>query len=84
MDEQDRKNTVSNIVSTMKGIVSERKDEIINRQLCHFFRADRQLGVVVDLKKVQKCSGLLKVYFISELHFVNNYIALILNTILNK
>ena len=37
--------------------------------------------VVVDLKKIQAFSDLLKVYFISELHFVNNDIVLILNTI---
>jgi len=39
--------------------------------------------VVVDLKKIQAFSDLLKVYFISELHFVNNDIVLILNTISN-
>jgi catalase len=44
MSEQDRKNTVRNIVSTMKEINGEKKSEIINRQLCHFFRANSQLG----------------------------------------
>jgi len=39
--------------------------------------------VVVDLKKVQALSDFLKVYFISELHFVNEDIVLILNTITN-
>jgi catalase len=47
MSEHDRKNTVSNIVNTMKDICGEKKDEIINRQLCHFFRADSQLGMAV-------------------------------------
>jgi len=47
MNEQDRKNLVSNIVSSMSGICGEKKDEIINRQLCHFFRADTQLGMEV-------------------------------------
>ena len=28
----------------MKGIDGPKKDEIINRQLCHFFRADPELG----------------------------------------
>jgi hypothetical protein len=37
--------------------------------------------VVVDLKKVQALSDFLKVYFISELHFVNENIVFILNTI---
>ena len=39
--------------------------------------------VVVDLKKVQALSDFLKVYYISELHFVNEDIVLILNTIKN-
>jgi len=39
--------------------------------------------VVVDLKKIQAFSDLLEVYFISELHFVNNDIILTLNTISN-
>lgn len=47
MSEYDRKNLVSNIISSMRGICGEKKDEIINRQLCHFFRADNQLGMAV-------------------------------------
>jgi catalase len=47
MNGQDRKNLVNNIVSSMRGICGEKKDEIINRQLCHFFRADSQLGIAV-------------------------------------
>jgi hypothetical protein len=39
--------------------------------------------VVIDLKNVQALSDFLKVYFISELHFVNEDIVLILNTITN-
>ncbi len=39
--------------------------------------------VVVDLKKIQALSELLNVYFISDLHFVNNDIVLTLNTISN-
>ena len=31
----------------MKGITGPKKDEIINRQLCHFFRADAGLGMRV-------------------------------------
>ena len=37
--------------------------------------------VVVNLKKVQALRDFLKVYFISELHFVNENIVFILNTI---
>lgn len=47
MNEQDKKNLVSNIISSMKGITGEKKDEIINRSLCHFFRADIQLGMSI-------------------------------------
>ena len=39
--------------------------------------------VVVDLKKIQAFSELLNLYFISELHFVNNDIVLTFNTISN-
>ena len=47
MNDQDRRNLVSNIVGAMSGISGEKKEEIINRQLCHFFRADIQLGMAV-------------------------------------
>ncbi len=47
MNDQDRKNLISNIVSSMSGICGEKKDGIINQQLCHFFRADSQLGMAV-------------------------------------
>lgn len=47
MSDKDRENTVSNIISSMSGISSPKKDEIIHRQLCHFFRADNQLGNAV-------------------------------------
>lgn len=47
MNDKDRQHTVSNIVGSMSGICGEKKDEIINRQLCHFFRADSQLGIAV-------------------------------------
>jgi catalase len=48
MNDQDRKNLVNNIVGSMRGICGEKKDEIINRQLCHFFRADIQLGIAIS------------------------------------
>jgi len=47
MDEQHRKNLVNNIISSMSGISGENKDKIINRQLCHFFRTDIELGTAV-------------------------------------
>jgi len=45
MNDADRDNLVNNIIGAMSGIEGEKKDEIINRQLCHFFRADVELGM---------------------------------------
>ncbi|MFA5419500.1 MAG: catalase [Bacteroidales bacterium] len=50
MDEKERKNLVENIVISMSGICGEKKDEIIHRQLCHFYRANHQLGLEVANK----------------------------------
>lgn len=47
MNDYDRHNLVSNIVGAMSGIEGEKKDLIINRQLCHFFRANANLGMAV-------------------------------------
>lgn len=45
MNDQDKKNTINNIIGSMKGIETAKRDDIINRQLCHFFRADVNLGM---------------------------------------
>ncbi len=42
---QEQTNAISNIVDAMSGIEGPKRDEIINRQLCHWFRADVQLGM---------------------------------------
>lgn len=47
MDDQAQQNLISNIVGAMSGIDGPKKDEIINRQLCHWFRADPTLGAGV-------------------------------------
>lgn len=47
LSEQDKKNLVNNVVGAMKGITGPKKEEIINRQLCHFFRADIGLGMLI-------------------------------------
>jgi catalase len=47
LNDEGRKNLIHNIVAAMSGITGPKKDEIINRQLCHFFRADIQLGMKV-------------------------------------
>ncbi|MGC4098404.1 MAG: catalase [Nitrospira sp.] len=47
MNDYDRHNLVSNIVGAMSGISGPKKELIINRQLCHFFRADVKLGTAI-------------------------------------
>ena len=47
MTEQQRKNTVSNFVASMKGIYGPKKKEIILRQLNHFHKADKELALSV-------------------------------------
>jgi catalase len=47
MNDYDRHNLVSNIVGAMSGISGPKKDIIVNRQLCHFFRADVRLGTAI-------------------------------------
>ena len=50
LSDQDKKNLLSNIVGAMSGIVGPKRGEIINRQLCHFFRADMGLGMAIAQK----------------------------------
>ena len=45
MTAQDKANTISNIVGAMGGVSGPKRDLIINRQLCHWFRADPTLGM---------------------------------------
>jgi catalase len=47
LTQEGKMNLVNNIVGAMSGISSTKKDEIINRQLCHFFRADIGLGMAI-------------------------------------
>ncbi|WP_077919202.1 catalase [Spirosoma sp. 209] len=39
--------TVQNIVTAMRGISGPKKEQIVFRQLCHFFRADMSLGMAI-------------------------------------
>jgi catalase len=47
LSDYDKKELVKNISGAMSGISGPKKDEITNRQLCHFFRADIGLGIAV-------------------------------------
>lgn len=44
---EQQQNLISNIVGAMSGIDGPKREEIINRQLCHWFRADPRLGMGV-------------------------------------
>ncbi len=44
MTEQERENTINNIVSSMMGIAGPQREEIIIRQLNHFYKADEELA----------------------------------------
>ncbi|MDP4291413.1 MAG: catalase, partial [Bacteroidota bacterium] len=44
MSDQERQNTVGNLVGAMGGITGPMRDEIINRQLNHFYKADHELA----------------------------------------
>lgn len=62
MTPEAKQNTINNIVGAMKGIGGPKKMEIINRQLCHWFRADARLGmgiaqglgVEIDMDSIHK------------------------------
>ncbi len=47
MDNEARAHLIHNIVNHMNKIDGPKRDEIINRQLCHFFRANIELGLKV-------------------------------------
>ncbi|QYJ67442.1 catalase [Flavobacterium litorale] len=47
MTDDAKQNTISNTIGAMNGITGPKKEEIINRQLCHWFRADVNLGTAI-------------------------------------
>ena len=47
MTDSERKNTVGNFVGAMSGISGSKRDEIIQRQLSHFYKADKDLALSV-------------------------------------
>lgn len=63
MTDEDRANTINNIVGAMSGISGPKKEQIIMRQLCHFFRASRQLGMGIamglgiDMRMIEAAMG---------------------------
>ncbi|MFD2552789.1 catalase [Sphingobacterium tabacisoli] len=47
LDEEQKNHLIGNIVGAMSGIEGPKRDEIVMRQLCHWFRADMNLGMGV-------------------------------------
>jgi hypothetical protein len=47
MTDQERENTISNLINHMSGINGPKRDEITGRQLGHFFRTDKELAIRV-------------------------------------
>jgi catalase len=47
MTDKERANTVTNIVDSMSGISGPKRDKIIQRQLEHFYKADKELANLV-------------------------------------
>lgn len=47
LSDNDKATLAKNFADSMRSIEGDRKDEIINRQLCHLFRADFNLGMTV-------------------------------------
>lgn len=45
MDEEAKQHTINNIVNAMSGIEGDKKEQIIMRQLCHWFRVSPRLGI---------------------------------------
>ena len=60
MPDNEKNELVNSVMNAMSAIDSEKRELIINRQLCHFFRADANLGLAianglnVDLNKVME------------------------------
>lgn len=47
MTDSERKNTISNFVCGMSGISGPKRDEIIKRQLNHFYKVDKELALEI-------------------------------------
>ncbi|RYE24465.1 MAG: catalase [Sphingobacteriales bacterium] len=47
LNDEEKETQVKNIAGAMGGITGEKREQIIMRQLCHFFRADKDLGMRV-------------------------------------
>ena len=63
MNDEERARTVSNLVGALSGVGGPKKENILLRQLCHFFRASEDLGrrvaegLGVDIKAAMASGG---------------------------
>lgn len=47
LSRSEQQNLIANIISSMTNITGAKREQIINRQLCHFFRADPALAIAI-------------------------------------
>jgi catalase len=47
MNDGERNNTINNFIGAMSGISGEKREEIIQRQLSHFYKADKELALSI-------------------------------------
>jgi len=47
MTDDERNNTIGNIVDSMNNITGTKREEIIQRQLTHFYKADKELAIKI-------------------------------------
>ncbi|MEE4196000.1 MAG: catalase [Bacteroidales bacterium] len=47
MTEQERKNTISNLTGALSGVNGPKRDEILQRQLTHFYKVDKELALTL-------------------------------------
>jgi catalase len=63
LSDEDRRHLVDNLLASLSNVGGPKKDLILNRQLCHFFRADLRLGMAIakglgiDAESVMNTSG---------------------------
>lgn len=50
MTDQERENTISNLVGALSAVDGPKKNEILQRQLNHFYKVDKELGLTLSEK----------------------------------
>ena len=68
LTDPERQHLIDNIVASMQGITGPQRDAIIARQLCHFCRADIELGMGVAAGLGMDIDQLLPTAMVSTSH----------------